>query len=612
MAIELVNESHFKKIMRRAVIATAEDIFNNKDPHSAIQSGKLMIRSWAKTLPEAERTSYAQSFMLQVMEAFWAESHSSLTHKRRLPLLFKKVTIKMLDNSISAVAQAIGASASKLSVLESSYSLGSIYTTILSDSERTTNGVFYTPPSLTNRLIELAHRSGVNWSKAKIIDPACGGGAFLAPICLTLLEYLKSKKPKEILQHIETHLTGWEIDPFAGWLSQVFVEVALKDILINCEYSFRPIVTICNSIEHSRQRMGKFDLVIGNPPYGKVKLTDELRHQFGESLYGHPNLYGIFTHLALQLCKSSGIIAYLTPTSFLSGEYFKKLRSYIRFHTSVCEIDFVTTRKGVFEDVLQETMLASYVKTTEQKEITINELSIEVNDKSIPQTIGKYSLPSLSTSPWILPRNFDQNQLAKLMLQHRYRLSDWGYRISTGPLVWNRHKPQLSYKEGINTFPIVWAESISSFGVFKLKADKVNHKPHFRFKKGDEWLITRQPCILLQRTTAKEQDKRLIAAVLPESLRKKGVAIENHLNMIIAVDNSAKVSIRTLSVFLNSQIVNKAFRSISGSVAVSAFELESLPLPAPEVLSSLDELLSRNAKAAEIEAACDAIYQTLL
>jgi adenine-specific DNA-methyltransferase len=118
------------------------------------------------------------------------------------------------------------------------------------------------------------------------------------------------------------------------------------------------------------------------------------------------------------------------------------------------------------------------------------------------------------------------------------------------------------------------------------------------------------PCVLLQRTTAKEQDKRLIAAALPETLIQegKGVVIENHLNMIIPIIKNPLVSLHVLAAFLNSKAVNDAFRTISGSVAVSAFELESLPLPEPEKLSKLSGLIESKADNMTIELECYNIY----
>jgi adenine-specific DNA-methyltransferase len=86
---------------------------------------------------------------------------------------------------------------------------------------------------------------------------------------------------------------------------------------------------------------------------------------------------------------------------------------------------------------------------------------------------------------------------------------------------------------------------------------------------------------LLQRTTAKEQARRLIAAEMSSSFIAKygAVTVENHLNMLIPTAAKPVVSPALLSAFLNSPAADRAFRCLSGSVAVSAYELESLPFP---------------------------------
>jgi adenine-specific DNA-methyltransferase len=127
----------------------------------------------------------------------------------------------------------------------------------------------------------------------------------------------------------------------------------------------------------------------------------------------------------------------------------------------------------------------------------------------------------------------------------------------------------------------------------------------------DDWLIVTQPCVLLQRTTAKEQPRRLIAAELPESFIRhhQGVVIENHLNMVRAVEPEPCVPALVVAALLNSAAVDAAFRCINGSVAVSAFELEELPLPAPAVMARLARLVTGGAPKAKFEAAITVAYR---
>jgi adenine-specific DNA-methyltransferase len=86
------------------------------------------------------------------------------------------------------------------------------------------------------------------------------------------------------------------------------------------------------------------------------------------------------------------------------------------------------------------------------------------------------------------------------------------------------------------------------------------------------------------------------------------VVIENHLNMLRPAVEEPAVSPTVLAAFLNSGAADRAFRCVSGSVAVSAFELEALPLPSPASLAALTDLVDRRAEKERIEEECDRLF----
>lgn len=620
MNVAIANAALIKKIkpIRHSFLRESGvfDLFHETDPQRTLQSGKVMANAWAKKLEPAQHLPSIREFISLTAISYWQTVHNMNARQKPLPKLNANISFSEADNSVKAIAEVIGKAAAQLDVVNASFYLGSLYTSMLPMEMRSDNGVFYTPSALSSRLLDMSVYSKKDWGAISITDPACGSGAFLVPIALKIASALKRKSASAVVEHIEAHLRGYEIDPFAAWLCQVFIEVSLKEIIATSGKRLANLITVCNTLEHPFGPNEKFDLVIGNPPYGKIKLTDEIASRYKQSLYGHPNLYGLFIHLALNLTKENGTIAYLTPTSFLSGEYFKKLRLFIRTHATPLEVDFVSVRKGVFEDVLQETMLATYnvnsCKQIRQSKLKVNEFIALPDGGRTVSEIGDFNLPQNLSSPWILSRKPGQASIVQAMNQMNARLNDWGYRISTGQLVWNRFKDQLTDVFNKRCYPIIWSEAISPDGNFNLKSEKKNHSKWFTYKKGDDVLLTNTSCILLQRTTAKEQDKRLIAAILPQSIinERKAVIVENHLNMIIPTCEKPSVSLEVLSVFLNSKAANDAFRTISGSVAVSAYELEALPLPEISSLIHLEQLISKNASRACIEKECMQLYQT--
>ena len=231
-------------------------------------------------------------------------------------------------------------------------------------------------------------------------------------------------------------------------------------------------------------------------------------------------------------------------------------------------------------------------------------------DRVEVESAGTFVLPVPVGNPWLIPRTNDQRRLIACLRKMNHRLRDYGYEVSTGPLVWNRHKQQLSSRPVKGALPLIWAECVTSDGSFVFRADQKNHEPYFKPGDGDDWLISRKPCVLLQRTTAKEQNRRLIAAELPRKFLSEygAVVIENHLNMIRPINAAPGVPPQVLSTFLNTEVVDRAFRCLSGSVAVSAYELEALPLPPPESLGKVAALIKSGAERAVIEEACCRIF----
>ncbi len=81
--------------------------------------------------------------------------------------------------------------------------------------------------------------------------------------------------------------------------------------------------------------------------------------------------------------------------------------------------------------------------------------------------------------------------------------------------------------------------------------------------------------------------------------------------MILKLKDYSPVSLKILSTLLNSKAVNESFRTISGSVAVSAYELEYLPLPHIDQLNELEILINEDGDQQLIEEACHRIYHNL-
>lgn len=574
----------------------------------ALDDARVMVRARAAAQAN-DQLAFARAFCLRMVTSWWGRlrpEHVPLDELRAPLVPFERGELSSADTSL---ADAMAEMAARLDVATAAYHIGLVYTGMLAKDYRSSLGVYYTPPALVARLLDQSTAAGIDWSRCRVLDPACGGGAFLAPVARRIISQLETCSPSILVKNIGTRLRGYELDPFAAWLSQVTLDAVMLPIVTKAGSRLPVVVSVTDSLT-KRVPREKFDLVIGNPPYGKVRLAPDLRQQYRRSLFGHANLYGLFTDVAVRHSKPGGVIAYVTPTSFLAGEYFKNLRELMGRLAAPVSIDFVSVRKGVFDDVLQETLLATYRRAPSTELVKVSEITPSVDGSITVHETGHFPLPAVPASPWIVPRSSSDAALVNALAAREHRLRNWGYRVSTGPLVWNRHKDQLATRAGRNRWPLIWAEAVTSNGQFVWRATKRNHTPYFAVQPGDEWLIARAPCVLLQRTTAKEQSRRLIAAELPQDfLDAHGAAVvENHLNMLRPINGEPRVSPATLAAFLNSSAADRAFRCVSGSVAVSAYELEALPLPDPAALQCLDQLVASGASRDVIDAECVRLY----
>lgn len=575
-----------------------------------LKDGLIMARALAVSVETGNRLPVARGLVHAVMAEYWKATQHSVAQSWPLPSLPPRIELEPVSEPALPLAQSMGLASAGLDVMEASYLIGVLYTAMMPGKVRSEFGAYYTPPALCERLLDMATEAGVDWRAARVLDPACGGGAFLSPVARRIAENLKDCSAKIALKNILHRLRGFELDPFAAWMSQVFLEVTLGDLCRSAGTRLPAVVDVCDSLEQDPEEKG-FDLVVGNPPYGRITLPPALREKFRRSLFGHANLYGVFTDLALRFTRPGGVIAYVTPTSFLAGEYFKALRGLLGREAPPASIDFITERRGVFADVLQETLLAAYRRGGKPGVGQVH-FTVPAPDGRIKATAaGSFRLPQPPDQPWLVPRTKAHRTLVRRTGAMPHRLADYGYKVSTGPLVWNRHKPSLRDRPGKGRYPLIWAESVRPDGVFEFRAQKRNHKPYFEPLPKEQWVVTDFPCVLLQRTTAKEQSRRLIAAEMPASfLAEHGaVVVENHLNMIRPENGTPSVSPAVFAALLNTDVVDQLFRCINGSVAVSAYELEALPLPAPSQMAEIERLVRRRASRKTLEQAAQRIYR---
>lgn len=192
--------------------------------------------------------------------------------------------------------------------------------------------------------------------------------------------------------------------------------------------------------------------------------------------------------------------------------------------------------------------------------------------------------------PWLLPRHAELAKVAAAAAQMPLNLADAGWRVSTGPLVWNRRIDDLNPDAGT---PVIWSGDFDG-GILHADARRSPMRfMHLHSDKDRQVMTLQEPAILVQRTSSPEQLRRLTSVTLSEAQIAEfggAVVIENHVNVLRPTRNGPLLSMDLLARLLRSEVLDAVARCISGSVALSAFELSALPLPDPATLETWESL----------------------
>ncbi len=469
--------------------------------------------------------------------------------------------------------------------------VGSTYVAALTPEIRARHGRHYTPTLLADRLWAMARTAlGHNRKPAALAglvrDPAAGCGALLLPCLREHLTASQAVDPSVVLAGVPNVIEGVEADPAATWIANVVLAAQLLPLLRKVPAGRRrPLPALVHVGDGLSPPTRPVRAIIMNPPYGRVRLSDADRDRFAKVLYGHANLYALFVAAAVEALADKGVLAALTPTSFTSGRYFANLRAEIALSAPLRDITFVTDRSGVFSTVLQETCLGVFTRSPARR-TTVSNLDSD-GLHSVASVKAKYG-----AAAWVLPRRADDAPIAAAAASMPLTLATAGWTASTGPLVWNRRKADLHSRPATDRAYVIWAADLDGGELHRDLARNALRFLALRSAGDSQTMILDTPAILVQRTTAPEQRRRLVAIeLLQDDLDRVGrIVVENHVNILRPRNPEPAISQGALLRMLATRTLDRVTRCISGSVALSAYELESLPLPPAEVLVSWEDL----------------------
>jgi adenine-specific DNA-methyltransferase len=287
-----------------------------------------------------------------------------------------------------------------------------------------TLGQVYTPEWIVDTILKEINFNGNKILNKKIIDPACGDGAFLTKIVKIVIdEALKNNKSnKEIKNILEKNIYGIEIDKeeylkCIDNLNNIVNEKLRDNININWN------IFNSNTLIKYKKFENQFDYIVGNPPYIRIHNLDEetrkiLKNEFQFSK-GTIDIYISFFELGFKLANKNGILGYITPNSFLRNSSYKDFRKFLKEKKAVKTlIDFKSNK--IFKDFATYTAITIIDFNNSKNYFSYKEL---INNTI--KEVNQIKFDDLDDKNWSLSSKEDMLFLKKLYENTFYKVSDF-------------------------------------------------------------------------------------------------------------------------------------------------------------------------------------------
>jgi N-6 DNA Methylase/TaqI-like C-terminal specificity domain len=262
-------------------------------------------------------------------------------------------------------------------------------------TKRKKGGIFYTPEYITRYLVEqtlgayLADHPD-RLESVKILDPACGSGAFLNQ-ALTFMKHAYAAKRAEIeaadwahandsalLRHlygVDLNEESVEITKVSLWLKTAKAteppQNLDRNIRVGNSLIDDPTVAGSHAFKWDVEfgdimAAGGFDVIIGNPPWvfarsGRLRQAEKDYYYRSYDVANYQlNTYALFIERSYRMLRAGGRLGFIVPNTWLTIISFEPVRRFLLEQTA--DLQIINVYGRVFDEAHVDCCLLLFTK----------------------------------------------------------------------------------------------------------------------------------------------------------------------------------------------------------------------------------------------------------
>lgn len=237
------------------------------------------------------------------------------------------------------------------------------------------NGVVYTPTEMADYVAfeMLKYKRNGFEGRIEILDPAVGEGELLISMINAVKE--NGLPIKAVGYETDEVVATKTQDLLQGMYPEASIEIRTGDFL--------------EAVEN--KSVGKYDLVIANPPYVRTQIMgSEKAQEIAEKLKlaGRVDIYYAFLLYTKNVLKEDGISGYITSNKFMTIKAGNSVRNYMIQNYNIHRITDLGDTKLFTASVLPCIMIFSLGKTKTKEEVAVTSVYQELTEVEEATIVG--------------------------------------------------------------------------------------------------------------------------------------------------------------------------------------------------------------------------------